>query len=109
MYLLLIAPTLIITNKVTKMVKIAPNSTEAWDLQEVYEGQPHGWIQWKGTDVCMDIYCKCGQSFHIDSTFAYSVQCPKCDTCYHCNGHIELIELRQVPDNTIRGEDHDNN
>lgn len=24
--------------------------------------KPHGWIQWKGTDVCVDIYCKCGCS-----------------------------------------------
>lgn len=31
-----------------------------------YEG-PTGFIQWKGTDVCMDVYCKCGYHSHIDS------------------------------------------
>ena len=30
--------------------KKAKNSNEAWELQETYEGKPHCWIQWKGTD-----------------------------------------------------------
>ena len=57
------------------------------------EGMHHGWIQWKNTNVCMDIYCKCGYHSHIDSDFCYFVQCPKCKTIYRCNGHIELVEL----------------
>ena len=77
--------------------KKAKNHDAAWELQERYEGKPHGWVQWKGTAVCMDIYCKCGFHSHIDADFAYNVQCPECDTVYMCNGHIELIELEEVP------------
>lgn len=78
-------------------MKIAKDSDEAWEMQETYKGLPHGWIQWKGTDVCMDVYCKCGKHFHIDDEFAYFVKCPVCKTIYHCNGHIELIEVIKDP------------
>jgi len=81
-------------------VKKAKNSNEAWEVQHIPEGS-HGWIQWKGTDVCMDCYCKCGQHFHIDSTFAYYVKCPTCKAVYFCNGHIELIELEEEPTSCV--------
>lgn len=83
------------------MNKKAENSEEAWHLQKTYENHPSGWIQWKGTNVCMDIHCKCGHLSHIDADFAYHVQCPKCKTIYACNGHIELIELEEAPKNYI--------
>ncbi len=81
-----------------KTLKKAKDEHEAFEIQEKYEGSPHGWIQWKGTDVCMDVYCKCGHHSHIDADFAYRVKCPKCGTVYECNGHIELIELEKEPD-----------
>ena len=59
---------------------------------------PHGWIQWKGTDVCMDIRCACGEHTHIDTDFCYSIKCICCGRSYACMGHIELIELEQEPD-----------
>lgn len=34
---------------------------------------PHGWIQWKGTDVCMDFHCECGEANHYDGYFAYQI------------------------------------
>ncbi len=40
---------------------------------------PHAFIQWKGTDVCMDFYCECGEHCHFDGYFAYTVKCPKCE------------------------------
>ena len=81
--------------------KKAINHDEAWKIQEFYEGKPHGSIQWKGTDVCMDIHCKCGHHSHVHATFAYFVQCPKCKTVYMCNGHIEFIELERSPENCV--------
>jgi hypothetical protein len=84
--------------------KKAKNRDEAWDMQETYEGKPHGWVQWKGTDVCMDIHCKCGLITHLDARFAYCVKCPSCGTVYMCNGHIELIELEETPDNYVISE-----
>lgn len=76
--------------------KKAKDFKEAWNIQEEYDNLPHGWIQWKGTNVCMDIYCKCGEEYHIDSDFVYGVECPKCGTKYMCNGHIELIEVDKI-------------
>ena len=84
-----------------KMIKKAKNSDAAWDIQEKYEGKPHGWIQWKGTDVCMDVYCACGHHSHIDDEFCYHVKCPKCGVVYFCNGHIELIQIEEEPDSCV--------
>lgn len=85
--------------------KKAATTEDAWKIQETHEGKPHAWIQWKGTDVCMDVQCKCGNSFHIDTMFAYHVKCLSCSTVYMCNGHIELIELEQEPENCVKTED----
>jgi hypothetical protein len=89
------------TNEAMPNNKKAINTDEALKIQEQYEGRPHGWVQWKGTDVCMDVYCKCGHHSHIDAYFAYHVKCPKCGTVYMCNGHIELIEVEQAPENGV--------
>ena len=78
--------------------KKAVNEKAACDMQEQYPGKPHGWVQWKGTDVCMDVYCACGHHSHIDAGFAYNVECPACHRVYLCNGFIELIELAERPD-----------
>lgn len=81
--------------------KIAADKEEAWNMQDTQAGKPHGWILWKGTNVCMDVYCKCGEHSHIDAEFAYHVKCPACGTVYFCNGHIELIELKKEPENCV--------
>ncbi len=84
--------------------KKAKDEDDAQSMEERYELRPHGWIQWKGTDVCMDVHCKCGELTHIDGDFVYSVKCPACGTSYHCNGHIELIELEVEPKNVKTAE-----
>jgi hypothetical protein len=68
------------------------------------EGEPHGWIQWKGTEVCMDFHCKCGAFGHIDGGFIYYVKCGKCGASYMMNGHIELvpITLEEATDVKVR-------
>ena len=59
---------------------------------KIIKAKPHGWIQFKGSDLCMDIHCKCGEITHVDGEFIYFVECRKCSTVYELNGHIELIE-----------------
>ena len=81
--------------------KKVESADAAWEVQERYEGKPHGWVQWKGTEVCMDFHCKCGSMSHIDTSFAYFVKCPYCHTVYMCNGHIELIEIEKEPDSCV--------
>lgn len=61
---------------------------------------PHGWIQWKGTNVCMDVHCpKCLKKFHdfwhIDEEFVYFIKCA-CGTIYAVNGHVQLVELNEA-------------
>ncbi len=65
----------------------------AWDNQKTFGGSPHGWIQWKGTNVCIDIHCECGELSHYDGEFMYVIQCPACNRKYFANGNIELIEI----------------
>ena len=90
-----------IDEQIGNKMKEAVDKAKAWDIQETYQDKPHGWIQWKGTDVCMDIYCHCGYHSHIDAEFAYHVKCPKCGRVYFCNGHIELIALEVEPENCV--------
>lgn len=56
-------------------------------------GNPSAFIQWKGTDVCMDTYCKCGHSSHVDGEFVYMWRCPKCGTTYVVGCHVHLHEM----------------
>jgi len=55
---------------------------------------PHGWIQWKGTEVCIDIYCQCGKPSHFDGSFLYHWKCPHCGTKYALGQNVKLIELK---------------
>lgn len=56
---------------------------------------PHGWIQWKGTDVCIDIHCPCGEHSHYDGDFAYAIQCPHCEKIYALGQCVPLIPLTE--------------
>lgn len=56
-------------------------------------GEAHGWIQWKGTDVCMDVHCACGELTHLDGSFLYFLQCSACGKRYATGCNIKLIPL----------------
>lgn len=68
------------------------NDTLAKDAERVKD-QPHLWIQWKGTNVCCDIYCKCGAHLHFDGDFLYSFQCPHCKRYYETGSHLPIYEV----------------
>jgi hypothetical protein len=51
---------------------------------------PYAFIQWKGTNVCMDVYCVCGAQMHIDADFAYYVLCPACEQYYETASFVIL-------------------
>jgi hypothetical protein len=71
---------------------------------QIKHPEPHGWIQWKGTDVCLDINCKCGTITHIDAEFCYHVRCGMCGQIYECDGHIQLHPLDFEPEGVITTE-----
>lgn len=54
---------------------------------------PHGFVQWKGTSVCLDVYCVCGVHGHIDDEFVYYVECAKCGRVFEVNPHVRLHEV----------------
>ncbi len=61
--------------------KLFVNKLDPWDL--IVEGPlPYVFLQWKGTDVCLDFYCPCGADTHYDGYGAATVRCPACDTVY---------------------------
>ena len=60
--------------------------------------RPHAFIQWKGTEVCMDCYCVCGKQMHIDAEFAYAVRCHHCGRRYEMSA---MIEMREMPESEV--------
>lgn len=67
---------------------------EKFSVSSFAESEPVGWIQWKGTSVCMDVHCACGELTHIDGDFTYLIQCGKCKRVYWPNAYIKLVELK---------------
>jgi len=80
---------------------VANTSEDAWGVANQYADVAHGWIQWKGTKVCMDVHCKCGETTHVDDDFCYHVRCGRCGRVFMCSGHVEFIELLVEPDNCV--------
>lgn len=55
-------------------------------------------IQWKGTDVCMDFHCECGNSFHVDDDFAYALKCLQCGKVWKLGTEVSVTELTDKDD-----------
>lgn len=76
------------------------DGTELWNwmeqaIKEAREEIPFGeplstYIQWKGTDLCMDWYCIHGHQNHFDGDFAYTVTCEKCSEVYELGESVSL-------------------
>ena len=49
---------------------------------------PDMFIQWKGTDVCLDFECQCGANGHFDGMFAYYLRCPECGAIYRMGTQV---------------------
>lgn len=57
------------------------------------------YIQWKGTDACLDFYCDCDPSepAHLHGDFVYSVKCPQCGKIYTLPDMLTLTDVQAVP------------
>ncbi len=55
---------------------------------------PHAFIQWKGTEACMDFRCPCGGGGHFDGGFAYFIRCPDCRKVYEMGWYVTAQEAR---------------
>ena len=70
-------------------------------LNEPTQPGARGWLQWKGTEACIDITCPCGYEAHFDGSFCYHVKCPQCNQVYEVGGHVRLYPLDWEPPHTI--------
>lgn len=52
--------------------------------------RPDAFIQWKGTDACLDVYCGCGGQFHFDGYFAYELTCGRCGQTYELPNTLRI-------------------
>jgi hypothetical protein len=68
---------------------------EVYDKHDPTPKGPYGWIQWKGTDVCIDLHCACGYHGHVDTDFFYFYQCPSCKAKYAVGQNVALIPLSE--------------
>lgn len=57
--------------------------------------QPSNFIQWKGTDVCIDLICSCGQQVHYDGYFLYAWKCAACKRIWEM---AAAVGMRENPD-----------
>ena len=84
--------------------------TDAYDqfFDTVYSQEPtfaaEGRIQWKGTSVCMDITCSCGEYVHADAECFYYFQCRRCGQGYAVGQTVKLIPLTTGQSEYVRKE-----
>lgn len=72
--------------------------------------RPSAFVQWKGTDICVDLHCECGYHGHFDGFFAYGLRCAECGkewTMPHSFGLLpgdedELVQETFGPHNESR-------
>ncbi len=76
-----------------KLVASWPHDPIERDREIPEPGEGSGWIQWKGTDVCMDLHCRCGAHGHIDDMFAYFYRCLACGETFAVGQTVRLYPL----------------
>ena len=80
---------------ISDTIKIAKNPEEAFNMFKEHN-LFDGFIQWKGTDVCMDFYCECGYHNHYDGYFCYAVKCKNCGNMYAPSSKVEMIRVLEA-------------
>jgi hypothetical protein len=58
---------------------------------------PHVFIQWKGTDACLDFQCECGAGGHFDGDFAYTLKCGECGQVWEMP---QILLIKKVDNKT---------
>jgi uncharacterized protein (DUF983 family) len=55
-------------------------------------------IQWKGTDICMDFWCpECGAQSHFDGMFGYAIKCSDCGSFFEMPTDVQVKKLDAEP------------
>lgn len=64
-------------------------------------GRPYAFIQWKGTDVCLDFYCDCGYQGHFDGYFAYRIRCVQCGKEWDTPHSVKVVPAQTTEAPTV--------
>jgi hypothetical protein len=51
-------------------------------------------IQYKGTDLCADLYCDCGEHLHVDAYSAYAVKCYECGAIWELPQFVTMTKVK---------------
>ena len=73
-----------------------PDTSKHEDIEPGPPDQPFAFIQWKGTTVCMDLNCTCGEASHLDADFAYLVRCGCCGKVWRMPSYVTLTRPTSV-------------
>ena len=53
-------------------------------------------IQWKGTDLCMDFRCpECGEHSHYDGMYAYHIRCGNCRVFFRMPTDVAVVKVTE--------------
>ena len=64
---------------------------------------PVTFIQWKGTDLCMDFWCpECGSHSHFDGMFAYAIKCDGCGSFFEMPTDVPVKKLNAAPETYLQ-------
>ena len=61
-------------------------------------------IQWKSTDIMIEVYCPCGGGGYFSGWFMYFIKCTSCGQVYECGTSIELKPIDEAPKGVIINE-----
>ena len=75
------------------MINNWPTEVINLDKTVPLEGEGSCWIQWKGTNVCMDVRCRCGAEGHIDNSFTYFYKCQSCGQLFAVGSVVRLYAM----------------
>lgn len=73
------------------------SDTTDYGPKEVLDPVPgtdaRNFIQWKGTELCMDFYCPCGHHSHFDGLFAHFIKCGGCAQVYQLGTQVRAFKV----------------
>lgn len=67
--------------------------------------KPELFVQWKGTEVCGDFFCRCGAKSHIHADFCYTIRCGRCGQVWEVPTVLALTPVDEDEPNVVAEPD----
>ncbi len=59
------------------------------------DGRPNTYVQWQGSDLCLDFNCPCGNWGHLDVGFLFALRCASCGRSWRIAPALLVSELKE--------------